>query len=197
MKNVLTFRVAIQDLEDKIWRVIEIHDRMTVADLAYTILATFNSLAYHLYEINHNKKTYDCWVAVEHYPEDEKLINAVTTKLSDMKLKYNDKLTMEYDQGTPTTFVITYLGSRPRESKNYGHYPVIVDGAGNGMLDDVADWKLAEIVHDTDKHGYSNYYYSPGYETTKKYDYRVYNIKTDNRKLKGLILEIKNGYEIS
>ena len=54
----------------------------------------------------------------------------------------------------------------------------------------------AEIVKDTDELGYSNYYYSPGYETTKKYDYRKYNIKTDSRKLKGVILEIKNGYEV-
>lgn len=103
---------------------------------------------------------------------------------------------MEYDNGSPTTFTITYLGSRKREPKAYWHYPVIVDGAGNGMLDDVTSWELAEIIKDTDELGYSNYYYSLGYETTKKYDYRKYNIKTDSRKLKGLILEIKNGYEV-
>ena len=43
MDKILTFRVGIDGLEDKIWREIEIHDRMTVADLAYTILASFNS----------------------------------------------------------------------------------------------------------------------------------------------------------
>ena len=47
MTKVLTFRVGIEGLEDKIWREIEITDRRTVADLAYTILATFDSLAYH------------------------------------------------------------------------------------------------------------------------------------------------------
>lgn len=51
MAKVLTFKVEIEGLEDKIWRKIEITDRRTVADLAYTILATFDSLAYHLYDI--------------------------------------------------------------------------------------------------------------------------------------------------
>ena len=43
MAKVLTFQVGIEGLEDKIWRKIEITDRRTVADLAYTILATFDS----------------------------------------------------------------------------------------------------------------------------------------------------------
>lgn len=45
MTKVLTFRVEIEGLEDKIWKKIEITDRRTVADLAYTILATLNSFA--------------------------------------------------------------------------------------------------------------------------------------------------------
>ncbi len=52
MEKVLLFKVSIDDLEEKIWRKIEILDDSTVADLAYTILASFDSLAYHLYEIN-------------------------------------------------------------------------------------------------------------------------------------------------
>ena len=51
MDKILKFKVGIEGLENKIWRVIEITNRMTVADLAYTILASFNSLAYHLYKI--------------------------------------------------------------------------------------------------------------------------------------------------
>ena len=61
MNSVLTFRVGIEGLEEKIWREIEITDSRTVADLAYTILATFNSLAYHLYMIYYKDKVYDCW----------------------------------------------------------------------------------------------------------------------------------------
>ena len=56
MTKILTFRVGIEGLEDKIWREIEIPDRRTVADLAYTILATFDSIAYHLYNIKYKKR---------------------------------------------------------------------------------------------------------------------------------------------
>lgn len=64
------------------------------------------------------------------------------------------------------------------------------------MLDDMSSYTLQEVVAETDKLCYSNCYYTPGYEINRKYDYRKYNIKTDNKKLKGLILEIKNGYEV-
>ena len=56
MTKVLKFRVEIEELENKIWREIEITDRRTVADLAYTILATFESLGYHLYYIKYKNK---------------------------------------------------------------------------------------------------------------------------------------------
>lgn len=62
MTNVLTFKIEIEGLEDKIWRKIEISDKKTLADFAYTILASFDSLAYHLYNIKYDNKTYDCMV---------------------------------------------------------------------------------------------------------------------------------------
>ena len=196
MAKVLTFKVGIEGLEDKIWRKIEITDRRTVADLAYTILATFDSLAYHLYDIKYKNKVYDCWVCIEY---DHSLIppnNATITKLSSLDLNENDTMEMEYDTGSTTTFKITYLGSRDLEKNNGKHYPYIIDGEGSGMLDDMCDFELKEIVEDIDKKGYSEHYFTPGYERTIKYDYRNFNIKNNNAHLKGLILEIKNGYEI-
>lgn len=196
MTKVLTFRVGIEGLEDKIWREIEITDRRTVADLAYTILASFDSLAYHLYNIKYNGKVYDSWVCIGDDYSEIPPINAVITKLSSIGLKENDTMEMEYDYGSTTIFKITYLGSRDLERGNGNHYPYIIDGAGRGMLDDMCDFELKEIVDDIDKKGYSEHYFTPGYERTIKYDYRKYNIKLDNSLLKGLILEIKNGYEV-
>lgn len=196
MAKVLTFKVGIEGLEDKIWRKIEITDRRTVADLAYTILATFDSLAYHLYNIKYNDKVYDCWVCVEDDYSDIPKVNATITKLSYIGLKENDTMEMEYDYGSTTTFKITYLGSTDLERGNGSHYPYVIDGAGRGMLDDMCDFELKEIVEDIDKKGYSEHYFTPGYERTIKYDYRNFNIKNNNALLKGLILEIKNGYEV-
>ena len=196
MTKVLTFKVGIEGLEDKIWRKIEITDRKTVADLAYTILATFDSLAYHLYDIKYKNKVYDCWVCIEDDHSEIPPINAVITKLNSIGLKENDTMEMEYDTGSTTTFKITYLDSRDLEKGNGTHYPYIIDGAGRGMLDDICDFELKEIVDDIDKKGYSEYYFTPGYERTIKYDYREFNIKNNNALLKGLVLEIKNGYEV-
>lgn len=196
MTKVLTFKIGIEGLEDKIWRKIEITDRRTVADLAYTILASFDSLAYHLYDIKYKDKVYDCWVCIEYDHRDVELVNAVITKLSSINLKENDTMIMSYDTGSTTTFNITYLGSRDLEKNNGRHYPYVIDGEGRGMLDDMCDFELKEIVDDIDKKGYSEHYFTPGYERKIKYDYRNYNIKTDNALLKGLILEIKNGYEV-
>lgn len=196
MAKVLTFKVEIEGLEDKIWRKIEITDRRTVADLAYTILATFDSLAYHLYNIKYNDKVYDCWVCIEDDYSDIPKVNATITKLSSIGLKENDTMEMEYDYGSTTTFKITYLGCSDLERGKGSHYPYIIDGEGRGMLDDMCDFELKEIVDDIDKKGYSEHYFTPGYERTIKYDYRKFNIKNNNALLKGLVLEIKNGYEV-
>lgn len=95
MTKVLTFRVGIEGLENKIWRKIEITDRRTVADLAYTILATFDSLAYHLYKITYKNKRYDSMIDSENYLGKEELVDAKITKLQSLNLKTNDKLIME------------------------------------------------------------------------------------------------------
>lgn len=195
MAKVLTFKVGIEGLEDKIWRCIEITDRRTVADLAYTILATFDSLAYHLYDIKHGNDRYDCMID----PLDLREYNfkdAVRTKLSDVDFENNNKMIMEYDFGSTTTFIITFLESRNIEKYNGNHYPYIVDGAGRGMIDDMCDFELKEVVEDIDKKGYSDHFFTPGYERKIKYDYRYFNIKNNNALLKGEILDIKNGYEV-
>lgn len=195
MAKVLTFKVGIEGLEDKIWRCIEITDRRTVADLAYTILATFDSLAYHLYDIKHGNDRYDCMID----PLDLREYNfkdAVRTKLSDVDFENNNKMIMEYDFGSTTTFIITFLESRNIEKYNGNHYPYIVDGAGRGMIDDMCDFELKEVVEDIDKKEYSDHFFTPEYERKIKYDYRYFNIKNNNALLKGEILDIKNGYEV-
>lgn len=194
MTKVLTFKVEIEELENKIWRKIEIADRMTVADLAYTILATFDSLAYHLYDIIHMNDRYDCMIEPLDLG-DYTFKDAVNTKLRDVDFEKDNTMIMEYDFGSTTTFNITYLESREyNEYKGY-LYPNIVDGQGRGMLDDMTDFGLKEIVDDIDEKGYSEHYVTPGYERHEKYDYRKFNVKTNNKNLKGIILLIKNGYE--
>ncbi len=198
MNEILRFKVCIASLENKIYRVVEILDRFTVADLAYTILASFNSLAYHLYNITYKGKSYDCWVCPSDIVDMTNVVNATITRLSDLGLKYNDKMVMYYDYGATTTFKIEYLDSyQIHKDIDQINYPCIVEGEGLGMMDDLADFELKEIVDETDEFGYSNAFFTPGYKLeNKKFDYRKYNLRADNKRLKGLVLLIKNSYEI-
>ena len=82
----------------------------------YTILASFNSLAYHLYDIEYKDYLFDCLGCPEEDSDFDELSNSVVTKLSDLKLEKNDIMKMEYDTGSTTTFNIIYLGSMKLKS---------------------------------------------------------------------------------
>lgn len=195
MTKVLIFKVEVELLEDKIWRTIEITDQSTVADLAYTIIATFQALGDHLYEIRHNGKIYDSFIAIEDYHSKEKLINATKTHLNNLNLKTNDKLIMNYDTGSTITFNLTYLGSRSFEKGSGMHYPYITDGAGLGIINDYTNFELKEMVDDIDRKGKSNYQYISMFLTYKDYDYRNFDLKKNNLHLKRFYRKIKQGYE--
>lgn len=197
MTKVLKFKIEIEGLEDKLWRIVEITDKRTAASLAYTILASFESLAYHLYNIQYKDKIYDCWVCIEDDHSEVPPINATTTKLSELNLKENDTMVMEYDYGTPTTFKITYLGSREFEKYNGMHYPRVIDGAGSGMIDDLTNEELKEIINTIDKKGESNFYaFRPDRRNKRIYDYRKFNVEKNNLQIKRYYTKIKDGYEL-
>jgi len=191
MKKELTFKVEIEGLEDKIWREIKISDDMNVADLAYTILATFNSICTHLYSITHGETIYDC--VIDSFNEnDENYLDATTFKLKDVDFNKNNKMIMEYDFGSTTTFIITYL---KEEQSTTNKYPIIVDGRGQGMIEDISGYELIEIVETTDKSGKSKYYYTPGYGKKKLYDYRDFNLENNIKEVNKNFKKIKRGFE--
>ena len=197
MTKVLTFKVEIEGLENKIWRKIEITDRRTIADLAYTILATFHSLAYHLYDIEYNNKFYDCWICIEDDHRNVELVNATITKLSDMNLEQNDTMKMKYDTGSTTTFIITYLGESEFRKGNGMHYPYITDGAGYGMIDDITNDELKKVVEDIDKTGESHYYvFCIDGRNCEIYDYRKFDLDKNNLYLRRYFQKIKYSYEV-
>ena len=185
----LIFKVWVEDLDDKIYREIEISDEMTLASLAYVILASFNTLAYHLYDIKYNGETYDCNVAVDEYRSELK--DATKVLLKDIKFD-DSEMIMDYDFGSTNTFIIKYIGSDDNNIKDYMH---IKDGKGSGIIDDISSYNLKDIVEEIDLNGKSNIFYTGGYEEDEMYDYRKYDINLDNKRLPALYKKIKKGYE--
>ncbi len=195
MSKVFTFRVSIEGLENKIWRIIEIIDLRTLADLAYSILASFDSLAYHMYSISYKESKYSCVnYGFEPFINDVCSL-ASSVRLNKLNLSKNDVMVMEYDTGSPTDFVIEYLGNHELETGAGRRYPYIKSGMGSGMIDDISGHHLFEIIEDIDRKGISDYFYTMGYERECIYDYRVYDINLDNATLKEKIEKIKEGYE--
>ena len=82
--KVLMLKVGINGLKNKIWRVIEVIDKMTVGDLAYSILASFNSLAYHLYSITYKDREYNCYIDDDLLFDDETALDAIQSILSNI-----------------------------------------------------------------------------------------------------------------
>lgn len=152
-------------------------------------------MAYHLYKIKYKDRIYDSWIDIEDDYSDFSKLNATIIKLSELDLVKNDYLEMDYDLGSTTTFKIHFLGYQEQKKGTGRHYPYIVSGAGRGMMDDLSDFELKEIVNDIDQKGYSKYEFTPGYDRTIKYDYRDFDLKNNNVLLKGEIAEIKDRYE--
>lgn len=102
---------------------------------------------------------------------------------------------MDYDFGSTTTFKIYFLGYQELKKGSGRHYPYIVSGVERGMIDDLSDFELKEIVNDIGQKGYSEYEFTPGYNRTIKYDYSDFDLNSNNVLLKGEISEIKDKYE--
>ena len=145
--------------------------------------------------ITYKDRRYKCYIDHDLIFDDEIVLYASQSILRDIGLNDNDTMEMEYDFGSTTTFKIKYLGSRELEENDKTYYPYVIDGDDNGMLDDLSDSWLEDIVKDTDKSGYSKYPYSPGYETSKIYDYREFDLEKNNIKVMKTLPMIKKGYE--
>ena len=183
----MTFKVEVKNLEDKIYRIIEINNNMTLADLAYTILATFDTLGYHLYNVKHGNDICDCNIL--NIENNKYLKDATSTKLIDLDFS-NPNMIMKYDFGSSNIFTITYLDSLEKEDNMF-----IKEGKGKGIIDDILGEDLVKIVNDIDVKSIPELYYPPGYVREEKYDYRNYDIENDNKMLEYHYRKIKEYYE--
>ncbi len=50
--KVYTFQISYEGLEDKIWRKAEVSSNARLDQLGYTVLASFDTMAYHLFEFS-------------------------------------------------------------------------------------------------------------------------------------------------
>lgn len=101
MAQVYTFKMTYRGCEDKIWRIAEVSSNSTLAQLGYTVLATFDTLAYHLFSISFRGRTYGFDTDEEDIDE---AIYLCAVKLLSMHFQIGDRLEMIYDFGCEQVF---------------------------------------------------------------------------------------------
>ena len=195
MVSVCTIKIRYVGCENKIWRVAQISSNAHLCDLGYMFLATFDTMAYHLFNITYKGVTYELPSDEEEIPED----NCVFfVKLSELNLKIGDKLTMIYDFGCDQEFEIEVTDIQPMGRGQGRAYPKIIAGEGRGIIDDMSADDLAELIQQIDKTGSSGIQYAGDgiiFDKMPDWDYRNYSIEYDNCLLKGIIARIAEGYE--
>lgn len=192
MAQIYTFKITYRGCEDKIWRIAEVSSNNTLAQLGYTVLATFDTMAYHLFNISVHGETYELDTEEEDIDEAFRLC---AVKLSSLHLQIGDRLEMIYDFGYDQMFDIEFTAARDMPRGHGRAYPRIVAGEGRGIIDDLPADELAMMIYEIDRTGVSPFKYLDKFETLIPWDYRNYNLECDNILLKGEVSQIQSGYE--
>lgn len=197
MATQLNFlKITYADCEDKIWRLAAVSSNYTLAQLGYLVLATFETMAYHPFEMNYKDTAYV--LTVDDFLCDEKKRTELLgfTKLGKLGMHAGDVIEMTYDFGCCQTFEITFLKNMEMPRGSGRVFPVILDGAGRGIVDDLPSDELLKAIRKIDRGGHSEIYYSPlELGDIPEWDYRDYSLRNDNVVLKETIKRIREGYE--
>lgn len=201
MADVYKFKVKLTGMSNKIWRDIEISSVSSVAKLGYVVLATFESTASHLFNIQFNGKRYEI-VFDDDFDDDfddafgfEPAIDPIKTKLSTLKLSIGDVLEMEYDYGAGWEFEIKLVSITEMKRGTGTHYPHVTDGQGKGIIEDTSPFELEDIIKKIDKTGQLPKVYDYEYDEQKEWDYRNFDLEYCNTFLKDRIFRIQCAYE--
>lgn len=197
--QVYTFKITYADCDNKIWRIAAVSSNYTLAELGYMVLATFDTMAYHLFEIKFKGTTY--FLTEEDFEDlpnydNERYDLLGVHKIGTLGLNVGDTIEMTYDLGCMQVFDIELLEIADMPRGHGRAYPKILDGAGRGIVDDMAAFELLEAIRRTDENGHSEIYYSSdGFDDVPEWNYKNYLIDCDNGLLKGRIEQIHDGYE--
>ncbi len=188
--NIYKLHIEYEGLEKKIWRDMEVSGNYLLNRLGYAVLATFDTMAYHLFDFTINGKKY---ILPSEDFDEENDFDMAWFKFYQFKFNVGDRFTMDYDYGTTQTFIFTVTEIRPLEKGKGKAYPKITAGEGWGIIDDISSDELAELISQIEKNGKTDeeWYYQ---DRPFPWDFRPYDIKTDNALLKGEIDMIEDGY---
>ena len=187
--KVYTFHITYEGLEEKIWRKVEVSSNYRLDQLGYMVLASFDTMAYHLFEFYYDDDRFE--IPNEDAPFEQ--VDMANFKLHQLDLKMGDRIRMEYDFGTTQTFWLELVEIADMKRGWGRRYPYVLDGAGRGIIDDMSCEELSELVAQIDRNGNTDdpIYYQ---KRMMPWDYRWFALDCMNGLLKGEIELIEEGY---
>ncbi len=191
MAQIHTFHIVYNGCDNKIWRDIQISSTNTLATLGYCILASFETLAYHLFYIEYNGTKYDTYL--DDFGDAQAYLSEV--KLNQLSIKVGDKFEMLYDFGCEQIFNISVIGVEEMPRGTGTAYPKVIAGKGRGIIDDMPCDELLQIIKRTDKAGKSDFVITNEFGHEMVWDYRNYSLKCDDGLIRIRVKEIKDAYE--
>ena len=192
MTQIYTFRITYRGCEEKIWRVAEVSSNNTLAQLGYTILVTFDTLAYHLFSISYKGVSYELDTDEE---EIDDALRLCGVKLSALNLQIGDQLEMIYDFGCEQIFDIELTGVQDMPKGRGRAYPRIAAGEGRGIIDDLPADELLKTIREIERSGVSRFQYMTASQEMIPWDYREYDLEMDNALLKDGVHRVQDAYE--
>lgn len=191
--KVYRFDVLYKGLENKINRTIDASENYQLSKLGYAILASFETLAYHLFFVECDGVRYE--IPMNEEFEDKNTVDPRSIKLKQMGLEPGSSMTMIYDYGCEQEFYICLVDVFEMDSGTSSNYPRVVSGKGKGIIDDMPADALKKVINRIDKNGESNQMYRTPYDTEEVWDYRKFDLQSANTSLKSDINAIARGYE--
>lgn len=197
--QIYTFKITYVGCEDKIWRTAVVSSNYTLAKLGYLVLATFETMAYHLFEMKFKDTIYvlsDEDLDYTTWFRKEKYDLLFSHEIGSLDMHVGDVIKMTYDYGCEQIFKIVLLEIDDMPEHQDRAYPMILDGAGRGIIDDMSAFELLEIIKKIDSGEHSEIIYPYDDLLANEWDYRKYSLDCDNTLLKGEIDAIRIGYEL-
>lgn len=197
--QVYKFKITYAQCENRIWRIAAVSSNYTLAELGYMVLATFDTMAYHLFEMKYKETTF--FLSAEDfenldYNDNTDYCMLSSCRINSLNMNIGDTIEMIYDLGCEQIFDIELMEISDMPRGHGRAYPKIINGAGRGIVDDMCALKLLEAIRKTDADGHSGIYYSNiGFSNVPEWDYRNYSLDTDNSLLKVMIDWIRDRYE--
>lgn len=167
------------------WRTIDILSDSSFNELCYTIMASFNTRAYHEFGIQYEEDGEMKFIS------DDDMCDSLST------LDF-DKLKVIYDFGFEKVFYVKLVDILEYKPGTANQYPKIVGGKGKGVIDDITSDEYSEIVKKI-KAGKMTYTYDGMSDEEKPWHPDDYSVEKDDSNIRSYVRKIRyaneNGYD--